>query len=223
MPTGVLVTSVNREMVAAEKSRSSLRKSLRSPDAGAANIRIRNAEAASSASLLRWRAAASASTWLPVRAPSRGFRLPLADSNRWLSGSRRPTQATTATPASGTTYTMRHAAMCRSATGSTHTAMPEPSPAHSTSTDTAQALDRAGISSVARIRMRIPSAVESPRATSWVPPRNHNPGDRAPAAVTRQLPMPDASSRRRRPWRSARATVTRAISTPTRTPASTSP
>ena len=71
--------------------------------------------------------------------------------------------------------------------------------------------------------MSTPSAVASPRATSWVPPRNHRVGDAAPAAVARQLPVPAASSSLRRPWRSASATVTSASSTPARTTASTIP
>ena len=104
MPTGVLVTSVNSEIVVAENSRSSLRKSLRSPDAGAANIRIRNAEAANRASLRCRRAAASASARLSAGAPPRGSSPSPAASKRRLSGSRRPAHTMTATPASGTTY-----------------------------------------------------------------------------------------------------------------------
>ena len=204
-------------MAVAENSRSSFRKSLRNPEAGAANIAIRNAEAASSTSLLRRRAATSGSPWRSTMPPSWEARPVAAVSKRRLSGSRRPTQTTTVTAASGTTYTNRQAAMCRSASGSTAKAMPEPSAAQSTSTDMAQARDRAGISSAARITIRMPRAVDSPRATSWVPPRNHNPGARAPIAVIRQLPRPVAIRRLLRPCRSASVAVTRAISTPART------
>ena len=228
MPIGVLVTYVNSVMAVAEKPRSSLRKSLRSPEPGAANIAIRNAEAASSTSLLRLRAASSspaAASAVPAARGSARRRQSQQNPPR-SAGSRAgavpPRQRPPDPPAAPRTRS-RQAEACRSAAGSTAKAIPEPSAAHSTSTDTAHARDRAGISSTARITMRIPRAVDSPRATSCVAPRNHSPGAAAPRAVTQQLATPAATSRRLRPWRSASAAVTSAISTPARTTAISTP
>ncbi len=63
----------------------------------------------------------------------------------------------------------------------------------------------------------------SPRATSWVPPRNQSPGERAPSAVDATARMAAAVRRRRLPWESARATTPSATTMPRRTTASVTP
>ncbi len=91
------------------------------------------------------------------------------------------------------------------------------------STDTANARDPAGISSTAMMLMTSTSAVEKARATVWLTPSVARFGASAPVAVTRQPATADHSSTRRRPRRSAVATITRASRAPTRTAASITP
>ena len=91
------------------------------------------------------------------------------------------------------------------------------------STDTAKARDPAGISSTAMMLMTSTRAVEKARATVWLTPSAARFGASAPVAVTTQPATADHSSTRRRPRRSASATITAASSAPTRTAASITP
>ncbi len=73
-----------------------------------------------------------------------------------------------------------------------------------------------GTSSEARIPMSRARAVERPRATVWLEPSQARLGAKAPVAATAQAPYALNRIRVRRPRRSAVATRTRAMRTPTR-------